>query len=219
MGFFCHDIEDASQNFNRLFKQDIVRNFGELQEQVQVVKDTYYKLVKTASEAMSHEYRSLQGKVDEAQRELQKYPTEPNKRNLQLLDSIKSYVDKRVVGEPALGYSTNCSNSGYSLSDILNYTIQAPLKDHELLILKSGFIKELPPQPDESEITANIDNNKSDSDQYIPPAPKKPRKVAFSIPSRVMTVQDYKRFLTGQLSALVSAKPEDEIELEIEIQD
>lgn len=34
-----------------------------------------------------------------------------------------------------------------------------------------------------------------------------------------MTVQDYKTFLTGQLSALVSAKPEDEIELEIEIQD
>jgi hypothetical protein len=102
----------------------------------------------------------------------------------------------------------------------LNYTIQAPLKDHELLILKSGFIKELPPQPDESEIIANIDNNNdSDSDQYIPPAPKKPRKVAFNIPSRVMTVQDYKKFLTGQLSALVSAKPEDEIELEIEIQD
>src|SRR5690606_3845096 len=87
------DIEDASQNFDRLFKQDIVRNFGELQQQVQVVKDAYYKLVKTASEAMSHEYRSLQGKVDEAQRELQKYPAEPNKRNLQLLDSIKNYVD------------------------------------------------------------------------------------------------------------------------------
>ena len=62
------DIEDASQNFDRLFKQDIVRNFGELQQQVQVVKDAYYKLVKTASEAMSHEYRSLKGKVDEAQR-------------------------------------------------------------------------------------------------------------------------------------------------------
>ena len=169
---------------------------------------------------MSHEYRSLQGKVDEAQRELQKYPAEPNKRNLQLLDSIKSYVDKRVIGEPALGYSTNCSNSGYSLSDILNYTIQAPLKDNELLILKSGFIKELPAQPDVSELFTNIDsNNESESDQYAPPAPKKPRKVAFNIPSRVMTVQDYKIFLTGQLSALVSAKPEDEIELEIEIQD
>lgn len=214
------DIEDASQNFDRLFKQDIVRNFGELQQQVQVVKDAYYKLVKTASEAMSHEYRSLQGRVDEAQRELQKYPAEPNKLNLQQLDLIKSAVDKRVVGEPTLGYSTNCSNSGYSLSDILNYTIQAPLKDNDLLILRSGFIKELPPQPDVSELVTNIDNNdENDSDEHIPPAPKKPRKVAFNIPSRVMTVQDYKTFLTGQLSALVSAKPEDEIELEIEIQD
>lgn len=169
---------------------------------------------------MSHEYRLLQGKVDEAQRELQKYPAESNQRNLQQLDSIKNYVDKRVVGEPALGYSTNCSNSGYSLSDILNYTIQAPLKDNELLILKSGFIKELPPQPDVSELVSNTDsNNDSDSDQYTPPAPKKPRKVAFNIPSRVMTVQDYKMFLSDQLRALVNAKPEDEIELEIEIQD
>lgn len=125
-----------------------------------------------------------------------------------------------MVGEPALGYSTNCSNSGYSLSDILNYTIQAPLKDSELLILKSSFIKELPPQLDVSELVTNIDNNnESDSDRYIPPVPKKPRKVVFNIPNRVMTVQDYKTFLSDQLRALASAKPEDEIELEIEIQD
>jgi len=214
------DIEEASQNFDRLFKQDIVKNFVDLQQQVQVIKDAYYKLVKTASEAMNHEYRALKGKVDEAQRELQKYPIDPNKRNLQQLELLKIYVDKRVIGEPALGYSTNCSNSGYSLSDILNYTIQAPLKDHELLILRSSFIKEELPQQDDSELATDLENDfESDSERPPLPVPKKPRKVAFNIPSRVMTVQDYKTFLTRQLSAVMSAKPEDEIELEIEIQD
>jgi len=209
-----NNIEEAHEEFDRLFKQDMVKNFGNLQQQVQIVKDAYYKLIKTASAGMSHEYQLLNGKVDAALRDLKtNYPVTPNIQNLHNLEVLKTYADKRVVGEPALEFSITCSNSGYSLSDILNYTAQAPLKDSELLIIQSSFIKEEPqpdPEPESSPETTG-------GGEPIPtPAPKKPRKVTFSVASRVMTVQEYKTLLTSQLTALAAAKPDDEIELDIE---
>jgi len=204
-----NNIEEAHEEFDRLFKQDMVKNFGNLQQQVQVVKDAYYKLVKTASSGMSHEYQLLSGKIDAALRELKAYPAGPNMQNLQKLENLKTYADKRVVGEPALVFSITCSNSGYSLSDILNYTAQAPLKDSELLVIQSSFIKEEPepePQP-----TPKVGEPK------LIPATKKPMKITFSVSSSVMTVQAYKTLLTSQLAVLAVAKPEDKIELHIEI--
>ena len=49
------------------------------------------------------------------------------------------------------------------------------------------------------------------------PAPKSPRKVKFQVPGKVMTVQDYRSLLTAQLTALAAARPNEEIELDIEV--
>ena len=172
---------------------------------------------------MSHEYQLLSGKIDAALRELKAYPTGPNQQNQYKLDALKNYSDKRIVAEPSLEYSISCSNSGFSLSDILNYTAQVPLKDSELLIAHSSFIKE-ELQPEPVPIPQPAPKN-GDDPSPIPvpaptptPVPKKPRQVAFKVPSRVMSVQDYKVLLTKQLTALAAAKPDDEIELTIDIE-
>jgi hypothetical protein len=210
-----NNIEEAHEEFGRLFKQDMVKNFGNLQQQVQVVKDAYYKLVKTASSGMSHEYQLLSGKTDAALREIKAYPAGPNMQNLQKLENLKTYADKRVVGEPALEFSVTCSNSGYSLSDILNYTAQAPLKDSELLIIQSSFIKEEPePEPEPSP-----QPTPEGGEPKPIPATKKPMKITFSVSSSIMTVQAYKTLLTSQLAVLAVAKPEDKIELYIDIEE
>jgi hypothetical protein len=101
-----------------------------------------------------------------------------------------------------LEYSISCKNCGYSLSDILNYTALTPTKENELLIIQSSFIVEVPKPPE------------TGGDQ--PPAPKKPRKVRFQVTSKVMTVQEYKSLLTAQLAFLATARPDEEIELDIE---
>lgn len=211
------NIDEAYEEFERLFKQDMVKNFANLQQQVQVVKDAYYKLVKTASIAMSHEYKALSGKIEAALRELKSYPVLPNRLNQQKLDALNAYAEKRVVGEPVLTFSISCSNSGFSLSDLLNYTAQAPLKDSELLILQSSFIKEeVQPEPTATTQPSPV----SDGDEPAPtpaPTPKQPRKVALKVPCNVMTVQEYKTLLTTQLTALAAAKPDEEIELTIDI--
>ncbi|NTU49822.1 MAG: BREX system P-loop protein BrxC [Desulfobulbaceae bacterium] len=200
-----NSIKEAHEEFNRLYKQDMVKNFGSLQQQVQIVKDSYYKLIKNAAAGMSHEYQLLSGKVDAAFRILKGYPADLNVQNQKKLDELKRYCSARIIKEPVLAYAITCKNCGYSLSDILNYTALAPTKDNELLILQSSFITEAPkPEPDTGE--GSLDQ---------PPAPKKPRKVRFQVSSKVMTVQEYKSLLTAQLTSLAAASPDEEIELEI----
>lgn len=198
-------IQEAHDEFLRLYKLDMVKNFGNLQQQVQIVKDSYYKMIKNAAAGMSHEYQILNGKADAALRTLRGYPTELNVQNQKKLDELKRYYSERVIKEPVLDYSITCKNCGYSLSDILNYTALAPTKGNELLIIESSFIAEAPKPEHETE---------TGGDQ--PPAPKKPRKIRFEFTNKVMTVQEYKSLLTAQLASLAAARPDEEIELDIE---
>ena len=193
-------IQEAHEEFNRLYKQDMVKNFGSLQQQVQLVKDSYYKLIKNAAAGMSHEYQLLCGKVDADIKAMKSYPAELNAGNQKKLYELQRYCSERVVKEPVLEYSITCRNCGYSLSDILNYTALAPSKDNELLILKSSFIAEAPkPHTPETPGTA-----------------KKPRKIKLCVSNQRMTVSAYRKILSAQLQSLAGLSDADEIELELE---
>jgi hypothetical protein len=203
-----NSINEANEEFLRLYQQDMVKNFAQLLQQAQVVKDSYFKFLKNAASGMTHEYQLLQGKVDSAISNLkQNYPSDLNAHNLKKLDDLKRYCADRTVGEPSLEFFITCSKCGYSLSDILNYSALAPNKENELLIIQSSFISEEPPTPE------------IDSNPEIPLAPKPPRKIKLQVPSKFMTVQAYKTLLTAQLSALASARPDENIELAIETLD
>lgn len=211
------DIEQANKEFERLFKLDIVKNFAHLQTQNQVVKDSYFKLIKIAAEEMSKTYKSLKGDIDSAQSELKGYPVDPNKSNQQKLEALNVYVEKRIVSEPLLENNVTCVNCGFSLSDILNYTAQSSLKANDLVIIQSGFIKEEPkPTPVVKPIGGDAGGT-ADPETTTKPERKAPRKVTFAVTKKVMTVQAYKQLLTNQLTALAAAQPDDEIELTVDI--
>lgn len=198
-------IQVAHKEFSHFYKQDMVKNFSSLQQQFQIVKDSYYEQIKKAAAEMSNKYQLLREKFDAALRTLRGYPTELNARNQRELDELKCYCSDRIIKEPNLEYAITCRTCGYSLSDILNYTELAPNKESKLQIIQSNFIAEaLKPEL----------NTGSSPDQ--PPAPKKPRKVRFQITNRVMTVREYKSLLTAQLTSLAAARLDEKIELDIE---
>jgi len=197
-------IDDAKEEFLKLYKQDMVKNFSQLQQQAQIVKDNYFKLIKNAASGMTHEYQMLRGKVDGAIKKLkQNYPSELNNHNQKKLDDLKRYCSDRIIEDPVMEYSISCKKCGYSLSDILNYIDLVPSKNNDLLVIQSNFITEPPPDPG----TGSGDK---------PKTPKSPRKIRLQVPGKCMTVEEYKLLLTTQLSALASAQPNEEIELEIE---
>ncbi|OQY41116.1 MAG: hypothetical protein B6229_00020 [Spirochaetaceae bacterium 4572_7] len=199
-----NSIIDAQDEFFRLYKLDMVKNFGAIQQQVQIVKDEYRKLILNAASGMSHEYKILAGKIDAVQRTLKQYPEDLNRVHQKKLNDLSIYCNARIIDEPLLDLSVTCINSGFSISDILNYIELVPNKENELLIIQSELVSEAP----KSVPVINTDSG-------IPPAPKKPRKVLFSVSNKIMTVKEYKLLLTTQLSALAAANPNDEIELEI----
>jgi len=146
----------------------------------------------------------LRGKVDGAIKKLkQNYPSELNNHNQKKLDDLKRYCSDRIIEDPVMEYSISCKKCGYSLSDILNYIDLVPSKNNDLLVIQSNFITEPPPDPG----TGSGDK---------PKTPKSPRKIRLQVPGKCMTVEEYKLLLTTQLSALASAQPNEEIELEIE---
>lgn len=191
-------IQAAYEEFMRLYNQDMVKNYTQLNEQAQIVKDCYFSLMRTAASSMTHQYQIIEGKVDAAIRDLTlDYPAELNTSNRKSLDDLKKYCKNRVVKEPSLEYSTNCKNCGYSLSDILNYIELVSNKENEVHLIQSRFISKSQP----------------------PELPPKLRKVKLHVPSKIITVQDYRSLLTNQLTSLASARPEEEIELDIEMKE
>ena len=200
-------ITDGHEEFLRLFKQDMVKNFSQLRQEAQKVKDCYFSVLKNAASGMSHQYQFLQGKVDTALRDLQKnYPPELNTNNLRKLNDFHQYCANRIVLEPNLEYSISCANCGYSLSDMLNYSALAPSKDNDLLLIQTNFVKEAPAKPD------------SGTGETGEAEPKSPRRIKLNVPAKIMTVQQYKSLLTAQLTALTAVHPDEKIELDVEIQ-
>ena len=57
-------IQSACSEFTRVYQQEMINAFGNLQQQVQIVKDNYFKLLKTAAARMNHEYQLLKGKIE-----------------------------------------------------------------------------------------------------------------------------------------------------------
>jgi hypothetical protein len=199
-------LHHAYEEYIRLYRQDMVTNFAQLLEQAQIVKDSYFKLFNNAASRMTHEYRLLEGKVDATLRDLEKnFPVDLNRQNQSKLQDLKRYCTDRIVAEPSIEFSITCKNTGYSLSNVLDYIALVPAKDHERLMIQSSFIAVLP--------TKSVSGAESDGLD----SPKPPRKISLKVSNKVMTVQDYKILLTNQLSALAAARPEEEIELEIEV--
>lgn len=196
-------IVDATEEFNRLYNQNMVKNFGNMQEQVQIIKDSYYKMMKKAGATMTLEYQILKGKVDAAIKSLQSYPAELNQSNQKKLNELQQYCNARIINEPILNQTISCEKCGYSLSDILNYTQLVRVKEQDLFIIENSFVSEAPQTEPKVE----------DEGQ---PVPKKPRKIKVQITNKVMTVQEYKSLLTNQLAILSTSRPDEEIELEID---
>jgi hypothetical protein len=211
-------ITDAHDEFTRLYKADMVKNFAQLQQQTQTVKDEYFKQIKNAAETMTHTYQAHEAKVDAALRDLKKnYPPAPNAPALRTLEQQKCYAMDRIIKTPSIDYSVTCQDSDYSLSDILNYTALASQKETDLLILQSSFISEVPaPDPD----PVPVDTAAEDAPGKTPPPPaplppKQPKSIKLALPSGPISVLDYKTLLSNQLKMVASLSPNEEINVEV----
>lgn len=191
-------INNNQIEFEKLFKEDIVADFPELQQKAQSVKDEYFKLMKDAAGVMTEKHKGLKAQIENVQKNVEKnYPEELNRSNILRLKTLHAYCTSRIVEDVKLEYHIQCQNCNYSLSEICNYIELLPSKESELIIIQSNFIK-VAPKPEESD------------------KPKAPKKIQFTVSKKVMTAKEYRNLLSGQLKALAGMDNDDEIELNIE---
>lgn len=190
------EISDSTKEFLRLHKLDMVNNFNIIREQAQIIKDRYFQMLKVAFQGMSHVYRRILNKVEKTFQDLENhYPSELNQPNLAKLNELKQYCEDRIVDEPELGFSITCKSTGYSLSDAINYTALATIKENEIPLIRSNFIREIP------------------QEEY---KHKPPLIINFHKIRSVKTIGEYKKLLTDQLSNLSGLEENREIKFEFD---
>ena len=216
----CHKqnskITQNREEFELLYKADIVKNHAKLTQLTQESKDEYFKLLKNSVEIMTHNYSELSRKLESAQNELSTYPAEPNTQNQNKLNSLQNYVKSKIIkaDDVELDFHIECKKCSYSLADVLNYIEITPSKESELFILQSNFITVLPAPP---EPKLDVPHDKAGEDTSpLPPKPTPPKKIAFKVSKNVMSIREYKELLSNQLRALAGQNDDDIIEVTIE---
>ena len=187
-------IEEAIEEFDSLFNQNMVKNFQKLQQLAGSVKDEYFTMMKNSFDTMNTLYAVLLSNVKTAINELnENYPQELNTLNASKLSTLKSYCEQRVVNNLRLEFHVKCQNSGYTLSDVLNYIDLISSKEIGLATIIAGFIK-VAPTP------ADIQT-------------KEPAKISFKPAKKVMSVKEYRRLLAQKLQEVASKSDDEEIEI------
>ncbi len=209
-------ISENKMEFERLYKEDIVKNHAKLAQLAQESKDEYFKLLKNSIEDMTSIYSSLYSKIEAAQKELSSYPPEPNTQNQFKINQLKSYVQSKIIkaDDVELDFHIECKKCGFSLTDVLNYIEIAPSKESELFILQSSFVQVLPPKP---EPHLESQGNTTDTDMSEPES-KLPKKISLVMDKKVMSIREYKELLSNQLRALAGQNDDDTIEVTVEQQ-
>ena len=116
--------------------------------------------------------------------------------NLSKLNSLKSYCESKIETNLKLEYHTKCQNSGYTLSDILHYIEIIPVKESDLTVIKSSFIK-VAPQEESSQ-----EEKKKES-----------IKITLKTTKKTMSVKEYRKYLASKLQEVASKNEDDEIEI------
>ena len=190
-------IDDNKEEFDKLFNENMVKNFAQLQQLAINTKDEYFKMMKDSSELMSTSYSSLLKEIKEAISDLNtNYPQELNTLNLSKLNSLKSYCESKIETNLNLEYHTKCQNSGYTLSDILHYIEIIPVKQSDLTVIKSSFIKVAPQEESSQE---------EKKKEWI--------KITLKTTKKTMSVKEYRKYLASKLQEVASKNEDDEIEI------
>ncbi|MBD0402937.1 BREX system P-loop protein BrxC [Flammeovirga sp. EKP202] len=205
-------ITDTSNEFDQLKEANIIGNFSDIQDKASIIKDEYYELMNNKAFDMTSRYKGIKKKVLDAKHELNSYPEDLNFKSKIKLDEILKYCEDRILEDVTLEYNTTCKDSGYSISDILNFIALADQKENEVDTVSLSFIKEKPPVEDTPKPSTV---NERDGSHTPSPVVKTPKRLKLTINNRVMTVAEYKRILSAQLQAMSQLDDDDKVDVEV----
>ena len=187
-------IATQTKLFEEAINQNVIEKFGDIQNSAQAIKDEYYNLMTANAKKMAASYNNLKAAIEKAQSDLSaNFPATLNRDNENKMKGLLDNCSNKVSDDINLVFKIHCQNTGFSLSDILNYIDLVPTRETELQLTISNFLKEEPKKPE----------------------PGQPKKVQFTINKSIMTAKEYRGLLASQLQALAGIDNEDMIEVTV----
>jgi hypothetical protein len=190
------EINTLTAEFNNLYKGEVVKNFKQLQETVQKVKDAYYKLMQAAAIDMASKYAQLQKDAEKLIAEINKLPDGLNEESGGKVNQILLYASQRISPDIDIDYEVKDKLTRFAYSEMLSFIQLFKSYKTELEIITSGLIKISPPKPKTG-------------------TPSSPTSKIFKVqlPNKKLKVVAYKQWLQQELQKLASASDDDEIEI------
>ncbi len=184
--------------FNSLYKGEVVKNFKQLQETVQKIKDAYFQLMKAAAADMASKYTQLQKDAEALMKEIDKLPAGLNEDANIKAGNILQYASQRTSSSVDIEYDVKDKQTRFTYSEMLSFIQLFNSYKTDLEIIKSGLIRTAPPKPK-------------------PGTSPKPTTKTYKakIPGKKITVIAYKQWLQEELQKLAGASDNDEIEINI----
>lgn len=193
-------VQELVDLFSNLYQSNLTRNFAQLQQITQKVKDQYHELFQEAASKCSDHYKEILGLAGKLLERIKTLPIGINQDSEFAISKIESYASNRILNEVELVFDVKEIKSKFTYSEILSFIELAQQKKTDLEVIEAG-LKTKAPEPlgvSESGITSQVQKN----------------KISSKLPSKNMKVKEYKSWLKAELYKVSNASDEDEIELE-----
>lgn len=188
-------------DFIKLRDQDLVKNYAQLVEITQKVKDLYFKLMSNTAASLNKEYSAILADAEEVNETINTYPAEWNadvKAKLQQLirECKKFQIEKIKLDE----HSVKCSLTGLMLRDMASAMKNIPTAKANLQILSATIVTTPPQKPE----LPKPEPPKGPGEGPIPsmsptPQPVTEMKLKSKMPKGKMSPGQYKVWLNNQL--------------------
>lgn len=190
-------IEKLRSEFETYLNNDVLKNFSEVQQIAQKIKDEYYNLMKGAALEMSAGYTKLKNDAESLIAEIEKLPKGLNEVPLAKVNVLLQFAAQRTSPEVEIGFDVKDKKTRFTYSEILSYIELHPSKMFALEMIPSELKKEAPPKPNDGS-----------------PAPGNATKIFKTrLPGNKLKVSAYKAWLKQELQKLADAGDNDEIEI------
>ncbi len=178
-------IEAKKKQFVQLFETNPVKEVKQLNQLTQDVRDSYYTCMQAKAKTLTAEADALKAKAEALKQKVLAYPKDWNTGLLAKIDGLIHDCERKHIEKVELdANSIKCKKSGFMLRDFTYCIDKLPGLENQLTVWETEIATKEPvgggPDPD----------------------PVVVRKMKSQIPTSKLSVAEYKKWLTKQLSQL-----------------
>ena len=191
-------FDQIHEAYFQMLDSDPVRNYQQMKQEYQKVKDLYCQNMEQQAEQMLNGYGDLLNRMEAVKNEADKYPKEWNTRLFSKIREKEEVCKKYIISKIQLkDYEIRCSRCHLQLRDIVSAINMLPqlLVDVDVMeteICTTDSTPQPQPQPQPNPSTPNP--------QPQPKPQPKERKLRSQLPTGQLSVAEYKQWLKQQLA-------------------